>query len=104
MLSALWSKNARFRGGSVVNCERSRSAHAAKEINTLIGTSVERVESGARIVDGAGKTMEGIVTQVKRVSDLIAEIRLSKAEQRAVASESLKQQATQLAEAMNVFR
>ena len=58
-----------------------RSANAAKEIKTLIGASVERVESGARIVDGAGKTMEDIVTQVKRVSDLIAEISSSTAEQ-----------------------
>ncbi|RQV11585.1 PAS domain S-box protein [Burkholderia cenocepacia] len=108
-----------------------RSANAAKEIKTLIGTSVERVESGARIVDGAGKTMEDIVTQVKRVSDLIAEISSSTAEQSTgvaqvdqavvhldnitqqnaalveqstAASESLKQQATRLVDAVNVFR
>ncbi|MCR4467284.1 PAS domain-containing methyl-accepting chemotaxis protein [Burkholderia sp. SCN-KJ] len=108
-----------------------RSANAAKEIKTLIGASVERVESGARIVDGAGKTMEDIVTQVKRVSDLIAEISSSTAEQStgvaqvdqavvhldnitqqnaalveqsAAASESLKQQATRLVDAVNVFR
>ncbi|AZQ55383.1 methyl-accepting chemotaxis protein [Burkholderia cenocepacia] len=108
-----------------------RSANAAKEIKTLIGASVERVESGARIVDGAGKTMEDIVTQVKRVSDLIAQISSSTAEQSTgvaqvdqavvhldnitqqnaalveqstAASESLKQQATRLVEAVNVFR
>ncbi|HIH2746870.1 TPA: methyl-accepting chemotaxis protein [Burkholderia lata] len=108
-----------------------RSANASKEIKTLIGASVDRVESGARIVDGAGKTMEDIVTQVKRVSDLIAEISSSTAEQSTgvaqvdqavvhldnitqqnaalveqstAASESLKQQATRLVEAVNVFR
>ncbi|MBY4867362.1 PAS domain S-box protein [Burkholderia sp. Bp9017] len=108
-----------------------RSANAAKEIKTLIGASVERVESGARRVDDAGRTMEDIVTQVKRVSDLIAEISSSTAEQStgvaqvdqavvhldnitqqnaalveqsAAASESLKQQATRLVDAVNVFR
>ncbi|WP_230957941.1 methyl-accepting chemotaxis protein, partial [Burkholderia diffusa] len=108
-----------------------RSANAAKEIKTLIGASVERVESGARRVDDAGRMMEDIVTQVKRVSDLIAEISSSTAEQStgvaqvdqavvhldnitqqnaalveqsAAASESLKQQATRLVDAVNVFR
>ncbi|WP_261533522.1 methyl-accepting chemotaxis protein [Burkholderia multivorans] len=108
-----------------------RSANAAKEIKTLIGASVERVESGARRVDEAGRTMEDIVSQVKRVSDLIAEISSSTAEQStgvaqvdqavvhldnitqqnaalveqsAAASESLKQQATRLVDAVNVFR
>jgi aerotaxis receptor len=50
-----------------------RSANAAKEIKNLIGASVEKVESGSRLVDDAGKTMDDIVAQVKRVSDLIAE-------------------------------
>jgi aerotaxis receptor len=108
-----------------------RSANAAKEIKGLIGTSVDRVASGARLVDDAGKTMDDIVTQVKRVSDLIAEISASTAEQSigvkqvdqavghldsitqqnaalveqsAAASESLKQQAGLLVEAVNVFR
>ncbi|CAN0628131.1 aerotaxis sensor receptor, flavoprotein [Burkholderia multivorans] len=108
-----------------------RSANAAKEIKVLIGSSVERVESGARLVDDAGKTMDDIVTQVKRVSDLIAEISSSTTEQRTgvsqvdqavehldtitqqnaalveqstAASESLKQQATRLVDAVNVFR
>ncbi|MBN3771542.1 methyl-accepting chemotaxis protein [Burkholderia sp. Se-20378] len=108
-----------------------RSANAAKEIKTLIGASVDRVESGARRVDEAGKTMEDIVAQVKRVSDLIAEISSSTAEQSTgvsqvdqavvhldnitqqnaalveqstAASESLKQQATRLVDAVNVFR
>lgn len=58
-----------------------RSANAAKEIKNLIGTSVEKVESGSRLVDDAGKTMDDIVAQVKRVSDLIAEISSATEEQ-----------------------
>jgi len=38
-----------------------RSAAAAKEIKALIGDSVEKVESGTRLVDEAGRTMEEIV-------------------------------------------
>ncbi|MPW22140.1 hypothetical protein GCT13_36230 [Paraburkholderia sp. CNPSo 3157] len=58
-----------------------RSANAAKEIKNLIGASVERVEAGAKLVDDAGQTMDEIVAQVKRVSDLIAEIRSATEEQ-----------------------
>jgi aerotaxis receptor len=109
----------------------SASASAAKEIKSLISASVEKVESGSRLVDDAGKTMDEIVVQVRRVSDLIAEIssatieqssgitQVSQAvsdldhitqqnaalvEQSAAASESLKQQATRLVEAVSVFR
>jgi aerotaxis receptor len=108
-----------------------RSASAAKEIKSLIGASVAKVESGSRLVDDAGKTMDEIVVQVKRVSDLIAEIssatieqssgitQVSQAvsdldhitqqnaalvEQSAAASESLKQQAARLVDAVSVFR
>ncbi|AOJ07730.1 PAS domain-containing methyl-accepting chemotaxis protein [Burkholderia mayonis] len=108
-----------------------RSANAAKEIKALIGASVERVESGAQTVDYAGKSMDEIVSQVKRVSDLIAEISASTTEQSAgvsqvdhavvhldnitqqnaalveesaAASESLRQQATLLVDAVGVFR
>ena len=66
------------RGFAVVASEvrslAQRSATAAKEINALIGDSVARVESGSRLVDDAGKTMDEIVTSVQRVTDLIAEI------------------------------
>jgi methyl-accepting chemotaxis protein len=66
------------RGFAVVAAEvrtlAQRSAAAAKEIKTLIGDSVEKVDTGTRLVDAAGRTMEEIVTSVKRVSDLIAEI------------------------------
>ncbi len=108
-----------------------RSASAAKEIKSLIGASVAKVESGSMLVDDAGQTMDEIVVQVKRVSDLIAEIssatieqssgitQVSQAvsdldhitqqnaalvEQSAAASESLKQQAARLVDAVSVFR
>ncbi len=48
-----------------------RSAAAAKEIKTLISTSVDKVESGARLVQDAGQTMEEIVGSVQRVGDII---------------------------------
>ena len=45
-----------------------RSAEAAREIKSLIGASVERVENGARLVADAGSTMTEIVASVQRVS------------------------------------
>ncbi len=73
------------RGFSVVASEvralAQRSAEAAKQIKTLIGTSVERVESGSRLVGEAGATMNEIVDSVKRVTDVIAEITAAAAEQ-----------------------
>ncbi|MCG5078638.1 PAS domain-containing methyl-accepting chemotaxis protein [Paraburkholderia tagetis] len=108
-----------------------RSANAAKEIKNLISTSVEKVETGSSLVNDAGKTMDEIVAQVKRVSDLIAEIRSATeeqsggvsqidqavsdldnitqqnaalVEQSTAASDSLTQQATRLVEAVSVFR
>jgi methyl-accepting chemotaxis protein len=73
------------RGFAVVAAEvrslAQRSAAAAKEIKTLIGDSVAKVEAGTRQVDAAGKTMEEIVGSVKKVSDLIAEIAAASQEQ-----------------------
>ncbi|WP_347322470.1 methyl-accepting chemotaxis protein, partial [Ralstonia pseudosolanacearum] len=87
--------------------------------------------SGSRLVGEAGKTMDDIVSQVKRVSGMIAEISLATAEQTdgimqvsqavthldqitqenatlveqsALAAESLRVQATRLVEAVGVFR
>jgi methyl-accepting chemotaxis protein len=60
-----------------------RSAAAAKEIKTLINDSVGRVEAGTKLVDAAGKTMDEIVGSVKKVSDLIAEIAAASKEQSA---------------------
>ncbi len=45
-----------------------RSAEAAKEIKALIGTSVDKVETGARLVQDAGSTMTEIVASVGRVT------------------------------------
>ncbi|WP_310740074.1 methyl-accepting chemotaxis protein [Aquincola tertiaricarbonis] len=59
----------------------SRSAEAAKEIKGLISHSVQTVESGSQLVDEAGRTMADIVGQVRRVSDLLAEISASTIEQ-----------------------
>jgi len=75
------------RGFAVVATEvrslAQRSAAAAKEIKTLIGSSVERVDAGARLVDQAGATMDEIVTGVKRVTDIMAEISHASVEQNA---------------------
>ena len=51
-----------------------RSASAAKEIRGLISTSVERVESGSRLIENAGSAIGHIVEQVSQVADLISEI------------------------------
>jgi len=58
-----------------------RSAEAAREIKTLIGASVEKVESGSRLVQNAGATMTEIVDSVQRVSDIISEITAAAGEQ-----------------------
>ncbi|WP_157268451.1 methyl-accepting chemotaxis protein [Azohydromonas aeria] len=51
-----------------------RSAVAATEIKALVGSSVDKATQGARLVDGAGRTMDEIVAGVQRVSALISEI------------------------------
>ncbi|TWO70622.1 hypothetical protein FN976_13770 [Caenimonas sedimenti] len=75
------------RGFAVVAAEvrslAQRSAAAAKEIKSLIGDSVGKVEAGTKLVDDAGKTMQEIVSSVKKVSDLIAEIAAASSEQSA---------------------
>ncbi|WP_425257771.1 methyl-accepting chemotaxis protein [Rubrivivax sp. RP6-9] len=73
------------RGFAVVAAEvrslAQRSAQAAREIKALIGASVERIEAGGALVGDAGRTMQDIVVQVKRVTDLVAEISASSQEQ-----------------------
>jgi len=108
-----------------------RSAEAAREIKSLIGTSVDRVETGARLVQDAGSTMGEIVASVQRVTDIIGEITAATSEQSAgigqvngavgnldqmtqqnaalveqsaAAAESLKDQAGRLAEAVGRFQ
>lgn len=66
------------RGFAVVASEvrslAGRSAAAAKEIKTLISTSVGNVSDGCRLVEQAGSTMDEIVVHVRRVADLMGEI------------------------------
>jgi methyl-accepting chemotaxis protein len=123
------------RGFAVVASEvralAQRSATAAREIKTLIGDSSERVDAGTRLVAEAGRAMDGIVAQVRRVGDLIGEIssatveqttgigqvgeavsqldqmtqqNAALVEQSAAASESLSQQARALTEVVSQFR
>jgi methyl-accepting chemotaxis protein len=58
-----------------------RSAAAAKEIKTLINDSVDRVHTGAKLVGQAGTTMEEIVGCVKSVTDIMSEIMAASQEQ-----------------------
>ena len=108
-----------------------RSAEAAKEIKGLIGTSVEKVETGTRLVAEAGTTIDDVVANAQRVADIIGEITAATSEQSqgigqvhtavsqldqmtqqnaalveesAAAAESLKDQAQRLTEAVKVFR
>ncbi|MGK2897750.1 MAG: methyl-accepting chemotaxis protein [Burkholderiaceae bacterium] len=123
------------RGFAVVASEvrslAGRSADAAKEIKTLITTSVERVEQGTALVDQAGTTMAEVVNSIKRVTDIMGEISAASQEQSAgvaqigeavtqmdqatqqnaalveesaAAAESLKTQAQQLVQTVAVFK
>ncbi|KIF80196.1 methyl-accepting chemotaxis protein [Noviherbaspirillum autotrophicum] len=123
------------RGFAVVASEvrnlAQRSATAAKDIKALISDSVEKVGSGAKLVDAAGATMEEVVAGVKRVTDIMDEITAASREQAsgiaqvndaitqmdqvtqqnaalveeaAAAAESLQDQAAGLARAVSVFR
>ena len=75
------------RGFAVVATEvrslAQRSAAAAKEIKDLIGDSVIKVSSGTALVGRAGKTMEEIVSSIRRVTDIVAEISAASNEQSA---------------------
>ncbi|MDP9878944.1 aerotaxis receptor [Variovorax boronicumulans] len=66
---------------SEVRSLAQRSAAAAKEIKTLIGDSVEKVEEGSKQVAEAGRTMQEIVGSVKRVTDIMGEITTASQEQ-----------------------
>jgi methyl-accepting chemotaxis protein len=123
------------RGFAVVATEvrnlAQRSASAAKEIKTLIGDSVEKVEMGSQLVNQAGTTMTEIVASVKRVTDIMASIASASQEQdngieqinqaiaemdvvtqqnaalveeAAAAAESLQNQAGSLAQLVSVFK
>ncbi|MFD0738957.1 methyl-accepting chemotaxis protein [Lysobacter koreensis] len=123
------------RGFAVVAAEvrslAQRSAGAAKEIKQLITDSVNKVEHGNALVDQAGKTMGEIVTSVKRVTDIIADISAASQEQTSgieqvnqaitqmdestqqnaalveeasAAARSMEQQSEQLAQTVAIFR
>jgi methyl-accepting chemotaxis protein len=66
------------RGFAVVASEvrtlAQRSAVAAKEIKSLIGDSVDRVQAGSQLVSTAGTTMNEVVEGVQRVANIIADI------------------------------
>ncbi|NRR30197.1 MCP four helix bundle domain-containing protein [Oxalobacteraceae bacterium] len=73
------------RGFAVVASEvrnlAQRSASAAKEIKLLIGSSVEQVDIGGKLVEQAGTTMTEIVDSVRRVADIMVEIAAASQEQ-----------------------
>jgi methyl-accepting chemotaxis protein len=123
------------RGFAVVAAEvrnlAQRSAGAAKEIKTLIGDSVLKVKFGTELVDKAGHTMNEVVSSVKRVTDIMAEISAASmeqskgieqvnqaitqmddvtqqnaalVEQAAAAAESMEEQAQELAKLVATFR
>lgn len=123
------------RGFAVVASEvrnlAQRSATAAKEIKTLIGDSVEKVNAGSKLVDQAGSTMDEIVQSIRRVTDVMGEISAAGSEQTAgieqinqavaqmdevtqqnaalveeaaAAAQSLLDQAKNLAETVSVFK
>jgi methyl-accepting chemotaxis protein len=73
------------RGFAVVASEvrnlAQRSATAAKEIKELINDSVEKVKAGTELVDESGKSLTEIVSSVKRVADIVAEISAASEEQ-----------------------
>ncbi|WP_332856566.1 methyl-accepting chemotaxis protein [Duganella sp. S19_KUP01_CR8] len=108
-----------------------RSAAAAKEIKVLIGDSVEKIDFGSKLVGDAGSTMQEIVASVQRVTDIMGEITTASREQEAgieqinqavtemdtvtqqnaalveeaaAAAAALQEQASQLAEAVSVFK
>jgi methyl-accepting chemotaxis protein len=79
------------RGFAVVASEvrslAGRSADAAKEIKTLINTSVERVDAGSELADKAGATMNEVVTAIRRVTDIMGQISVASSEQSAGVSQ-----------------
>ncbi len=59
-----------------------RSGNAAKQINELIGTSVERIEKGTDQVNQSGQSLKDIIDAVKQVDRIVSEISAASEEQR----------------------
>jgi len=59
-----------------------RSGNAAKEINELIGTSVEKIEKGTDLVNQSGTSLKEIIEAVNQVDRFVSEISASSEEQR----------------------
>lgn len=87
------------RGFAVVAAEvrtlAQRSASAAKEIKNLIQDSVRKVDNGTELVNRSGQALTEIVTSVKRVTDIIAEIAAASKEQ-SVGISQVNQAVTQM--------
>jgi methyl-accepting chemotaxis protein len=73
------------------------AVEAAQEIKNLIGASVERIDTGSRLVAAAGQTVTDIEHAVQRVTDVISEIT-------AAATENLREQAQRLAQVVDTFK
>lgn len=58
-----------------------RSASAAKDTASLIEESVNKTQNGTQITKKVGESLNNIVTNVKRVTDLVAEISAASQEQ-----------------------
>ncbi|WP_291730816.1 methyl-accepting chemotaxis protein [Leisingera sp. F5] len=73
------------RGFAVVASEvralAQRSSDAANEIKTLISASTAHVQDGVQKVDGAGKALTTVVSQVTNIADLVSGISSESAEQ-----------------------
>ncbi len=73
------------RGFAVVASEvralAQRSSLAAKEIKALISASSQHVHSGVQQVDGAGKALSEVVTQVAQISKLVSNMATGSYEQ-----------------------
>jgi methyl-accepting chemotaxis protein len=79
---------------SEVRALSHRSADAAKQIKSLIGTSTTKINQGVGLVVEAGKALDRIVTQVTEINDVVNEITASAQEE----SNSLAQVNTAVAE------
>jgi methyl-accepting chemotaxis protein len=89
------------RGFAVVASEvrslAGRSATAAKEIKELIQDSVKKVDDGSVLVTQSGQTLDQIVSSVKKVSDIVAEIAAASREQ-SIGIEQVNKAVTQMDE------